>query len=91
MDTDDTSKVNIPYDNGFNSSSTFDNSHKSSPSYSNSMKTQNNNVKRNANISSLSESSSDAQKKFAGAKSISSDQFFSDSLDNTVCKTIALP
>lgn len=76
-------KVNIPYDSGFNTntSSNHDNSYKTQTSYNNGYKTQNNNIKRNVNLHS--ESSNDAQKKFGGAKSISSEQYFSDPLDNS--------
>lgn len=82
-DNEETFKVNIPYDNGFNAntSSNYDNNFKTQSSFNNGYKTQNNNIKRNVNLPS--DSSTDAQKKFGGAKSISSDQYFSDPLDNS--------
>ncbi|CAH1392941.1 unnamed protein product [Nezara viridula] len=80
-DNEDTIKTLMNYDSSFSSQTTFDNSFKTQNNYNSGHKSQNNNVKRNVGLPS--ESTTVAQKKFGTAKSISSDQYFSDSSENT--------
>lgn len=82
-DNEDTIKTLMNYDSSFASQTTIDNSFKTQNNYNSGHKSQNNNVKRN--VSLPSETTSVAQKKFGTAKSISSDQYFSDSPENAVC------